>query len=116
MANATVTTTVCLGDKVEVHDTIVFLGVDQAFIGFLAGSCKAAVSRLMRESTRDSQGYTIHYQTVVSDDNGAELEKRPAVTCMGLSKAQVHGFLKFALDELSAINAMRYGDAGVHVA
>ena len=107
--NATVTTTVLNKNHVEVQDTVVFSGVDQDFVDFLTGSCKLAVMHLMKMLPSFGD-YTLDYKTVVVNaETGEKVVDRPGVTLDGLSRSQLHGFLKFAVKELAEANELRYG-------
>lgn len=103
MMDVTIHTTVLLEGHPDMNTTVVLYGVDDYSMDFLVGSCKNAVGKLMREKTADENPYTLHYQTVTSDG-----ESRPGVTVSGMSKSQIFGFLRFAIDELGTLNAMRY--------
>lgn len=111
---ATVTTIVYCNNVLELQDRITFANVDQAFVDFLDGSCKATLRELMRwEANPDDVAWMLHYQTTVSDDQGNLVVNRPLISFPAMRKDQIYQFLTLALAELARANAMRYGDAPV---
>lgn len=108
--NARVTTIILRGQTPELNDTMEFIGVTREFIEFLAGSCRLVVRRLF-ESKREPDGeYSLHYETKITTEGGEAINKLPPVTQIGMTRAQVHSFLRLAMIELAEANDLRYGE------
>ena len=107
---ATVTTVIYRGKRLELQDVMNFVGVDQEFVDFLTGSCRLVLNKLLRMPTNDAvDAWTLHYQTkVVNSDTGEVVLNRPMISFPPMSKAQVHEFLKIAIEELNLANDLRY--------
>lgn len=109
---ATVTTVIYRGERLELQDVMTFSMVDQAFVDFLTGSCRLVLNKLLRMPTNDAaDAWNLHYQTkVVNSGTGEVVLNRPMISFPPMSKAQVHEFLKLAIEELIIANDLRYAE------